>query len=140
MSEPSSLTVDQNTLPQKATESTTTLLDKESSRANNQSNKASKSNQLATIEKPGSKTIRNSKVQSTLEATENNNSPSRGGSIGVTKCPVCGKQFGKSSLRFHQPQCEEKQAALQEKHEQEKLEEKQKSSYIICEDFDTGKK
>ena len=75
----------------------------------------------------------------TQESSEKSISPARNSvGIGVTKCPICGKQFGKSSLRFHQPQCEKKQAALQEKHEQEKLEEKRTSSYIIYEDCDAG--
>ena len=88
--------------------------------------------------KSGTKVV-NVKTQETTEKT--NFSPSRSNQpgIGVTKCPICGKQFGKSSLRFHQPQCERKQAMLQEKHEQEKLEQKRTSSYIIYEDFNTGK-
>jgi hypothetical protein len=92
---------------------------------------------LCTIEKSGTKTLTDN--VKTQEMTEKTSPPARNPSgIGVTKCPICGKQFGKSSLRFHQPQCEKKQAALQQKHEQAKLEEKHKSSYIIYEDFDAG--
>ena len=105
--------------------------------SNIQPTKVLKHNQVSATDKTGTKTINHIKTQ---EITENSNSPSRIPiGIGVTKCPICGKQFGKSSLRFHQPQCEKKQAALQEKHEQAKLEEKRTSSYIIYEDFDAGK-
>lgn len=109
----------------------------EKSCANIQPSKVLKYNHVSATDKIGTKTINHIKTQ---EITENSNSPSRIPiGIGVTKCPICGKQFGKSSLRFHQPQCEKKQAALQEKHEQAKLEEKRTSSYIIYEDFDAGK-
>ena len=80
----------------------------------------------------------NLKTQEITEKSSTSPVRSSTAGIGVTKCPICGKQFGKSSLRFHQPQCEKKQALLQEKHEQEKLEEKRKESYIIYEDFDAG--
>ena len=104
---------------------------------NKQPTKVLSNNDLSTIEKSGAKTLTDN--VKTQEMTEKTSSPARNPSgIGVTKCPICGKQFGKSSLRFHQPQCEKKQAALQEKHEQAKLEEKRTSSYIIYEDFDTG--
>ena len=103
-------------------------------------NRALSSNEVSAItEKTGVKILTdNLKTQEITEKSSTSPIRSSTAGIGVTKCPICGKQFGKSSLRFHQPQCEKKQALLQEKHEQEKLEEKRKESYIIYEDFDAG--
>ena len=108
--------------------------------ATKSTNKALNNNEVSAImEKSGAKTLTdNLKTQEITEKTCSSPARSTTVGIGVTKCPICGKQFGKSSLRFHQPQCEKKQALLQEKHEQAKLEEKRTSSYIIYEDFDTG--
>ncbi|TRY67253.1 hypothetical protein TCAL_02938 [Tigriopus californicus] len=61
------------------------------------------------------------------------------GSTGVTSsksqthvtCSICGRQFGKNSFRFHEPQCQKKQQALKEKQEKEMLEEKRTNSYYI---------
>lgn len=53
------------------------------------------------------------------------------------KCHVCGKLFGKNSVRFHVPQCEKKHQAMKAREEKEKLERKKSSSYIIYEDFET---
>ena len=105
-------------------------------------NRALSNNEVSAItDKSGAKTLTdNLKTQEITEKTCASPARSSTAGIGVTKCPICGKQFGKSSLRFHQPQCEKKQALLQEKHEQEKLEEKRKESYIIYEDFDAGNK
>ena len=103
-------------------------------------NRALSSNEVSAItDKSGVKiSTDNLKTQEITEKSSTSPVRSSTAGIGVTKCPICGKQFGKSSLRFHQPQCEKKQALLQEKHEQEKLEEKRKESYIIYEDFDAG--
>ena len=49
-------------------------------------------------------------------------------------CSLCGKQFGRNSINFHTRQCQRKQQALKEKQEQEQLEEKRQSSYVIEED------
>jgi hypothetical protein len=49
-------------------------------------------------------------------------------------CSLCGKQFGRNSINFHTRQCQRKQQAIKEKQEQEQLEEKRQSSYIIEED------
>ena len=106
--------------------------------ANIHPNRVEKSNQITTTDQIGTKTIHHANPP---EITEALNSPARASTgIGVTKCPICGKQFGKSSLRFHQPQCEKRQAALQEKHELARIEEKHSSSYIIYNDLDGGKK
>ena len=144
MSESSSmsLVVDRNTPHQKAIESPThTPGNEKLSSDNMEYRRVPKLNQLSTSDTTVQQVMSNIQAQPLKEATETNNSPSRiGGGIGVTKCPICGKQFGKSSLRFHQLQCEKKQAALQEKRKLAKLEEKRASGYIIYGDFDTGKK
>lgn len=61
------------------------------------------------------------------------------GSTGMTSsksqahvtCSICGRQFGKNSFRFHEPQCQKKQQALKEKQEKDLLEEKKTNSYYI---------
>ncbi len=49
-------------------------------------------------------------------------------------CSLCGKQFGRNSIQFHQRQCQRKQQVLKEKQEQEEIEERKMASYIIEED------
>jgi hypothetical protein len=49
-------------------------------------------------------------------------------------CSLCGKQFGRNSINFHQRQCQRKQQVLKEKQEQEEIEERKMASYIIEED------
>ena len=50
-------------------------------------------------------------------------------------CSLCGKQFGRNSIQFHQRQCQRRQQVLKEKQEQEQLEERgRQSNYVIEED------
>jgi hypothetical protein len=49
-------------------------------------------------------------------------------------CSLCGKQFGRNSIQFHQRQCQRRQQVLKGKQEQEQLEERRQSNYIIEED------
>ena len=38
----------------------------------------------------------------------------------AVKCKICGKEFGKASIKFHEPQCEKKRAAEETKKEQQR--------------------
>ena len=54
------------------------------------------------------------------------------------ECSLCGKQFGRNSIQFHQRQCQRKQQVLKEKQEQDDIEERKMASYIIEEDVGKG--
>ncbi len=42
-----------------------------------------------------------------------------GGSSSRAKCGVCGKEFGRVSIKFHEPQCQRKAQAMKERQERE---------------------
>ncbi len=42
-----------------------------------------------------------------------------GGSSSRAKCGVCGKEFGRVSIKFHEPQCQRKAQAMKERRERE---------------------
>ena len=62
----------------------------------------------------------------------------------TVKCQTCGKEFGKSSLKFHEPQCKKKKIAEDLRKEKEKavVEEKPVSytDHITGKDLDETKK
>lgn len=59
----------------------------------------------------------------TAESNDNNNL------LGLVKCSVCGKAFGKNSIKFHVPQCQRKQQLIKDRLEAEA--EKKNTNYII---------
>lgn len=49
----------------------------------------------------------------------------------TVKCKTCAKEFGKSSIKFHEPQCERKKNAEESRKDKEKNEGEEKTvSYI----------
>lgn len=49
----------------------------------------------------------------------------------TVKCSTCGKEFGRTSIKFHEPQCEKKKIAEDLKKDKEKSDCEEKSiSYI----------
>ena len=44
----------------------------------------------------------------------------------TVKCSTCGKEFGKASIKFHEPQCEKKKIADDQRKEKEKLAQEEK--------------
>ncbi len=54
--------------------------------------------------------------------------------LGLVTCSVCGKQFGKNSVKFHVKQCERKQQLLKTKLAKEEQERKENQSYKIDEE------
>lgn len=49
------------------------------------------------------------------EELDNNNSV-----LGLVNCPLCGKQFGKNSIKFHTRQCQKRQQILKDRQESDK--------------------
>ena len=49
----------------------------------------------------------------------------------TVKCKTCAKEFGRSSIKFHEPQCERKKNAEESRKDKEKNEEEERTvSYI----------
>ena len=44
----------------------------------------------------------------------------------AVKCKTCGKEFGKASIKFHEPQCEKKKMADDQRKEKEKQAQEEK--------------
>lgn len=59
------------------------------------------------------KNLESSQVPELIEELDNNNI------LGLVTCSVCGKQFGKNSIKFHARQCQKKQQIIKDKQEAE---------------------
>ena len=57
-------------------------------------------------------------------------SPSQG-SRPTVKCSTCSKEFGKASIKFHEPQCERKKAAEEQKKVKDNVDVEEKSASYI---------
>ena len=62
------------------------------------------------------------------EAVDNNNV------LGLVNCAVCGKQFGKNSIKFHLKQCQKRQQILKERQEASALEDKKVTKDLTIEE------
>ena len=107
---------------------------------NNNNNKTSKKPiyETSKTNKTGNKSENNNKQTVGSNKKADRRTDRRKDKETTEDCSLCGKQFGRNSIQFHQRQCQRKQQVLKEKQEQEDIEERKMASYIIEEDVGKG--
>ena len=104
----------------------------DSSSANESSNEKNLSKDFKKSKRPPPPPIQNGKSPSKgtdsevkkVPENDQNGVNDNNNILGLVTCSVCGKQFGKNSIKFHVRQCQKKQQLL--KGRQEKIEENSK--------------